>query len=169
MRILAFIALLFLSCTASAHDFYFAFAEIEYNELTQSFECSISASTHDLERLEDKIGFTIDQASEGDENAVKAAGVYIQKYFQIESNGNNVQFNFIGCEVALNGTMYFYLESEPFDLEDFTFDLKFDLLMNDFKEQQNKATVYFRNETYTHHFTQEARKNTFQLKQEETK
>ena len=38
------------SVTSFAHEFYFAYAELTYNELQQRFEGTIIFTTHDLER-----------------------------------------------------------------------------------------------------------------------
>jgi len=35
---------------SSAHDYYFAFAEVEYNEISKRFEGTIIFTTHDLEK-----------------------------------------------------------------------------------------------------------------------
>ena len=46
-----------------AHEYFFSFAEMEYNDITRKFEITISLTTHDLEKIyEKKGGETIDLA-----------------------------------------------------------------------------------------------------------
>jgi hypothetical protein len=41
----------FLSTIAEAHSYFFAFAEVEYNELNETFEATIIAAAHDVETV----------------------------------------------------------------------------------------------------------------------
>ena len=47
-RIVLFLALFFCS-HAYGHEYYFSFAELGYNDMSEKFEATLSVSTHDLE------------------------------------------------------------------------------------------------------------------------
>ena len=169
MRTVLFFIVTCVSNYGLSHDYYFAFAEIEYNEMNSRFECTVTASAHDIEPLQEKLGLFIDSLSDPHSLSATKAFEFLKNHFQISAETQNINMNLIGIEVMLNGTLNFYLESEEVKLNTGTFDLQFDLLMDVYAEQQNKATVYYRNETYTGHFLHETRTQTFQIHNEEIK
>lgn len=142
---------------AFSHDFFFAFAELEYNDISQQFEASVSVSSHDLERVFDENQWSIDDLELRDKNPDNFAAIseWLLEQFKISSNNKPVDFTIIGCEIELNGMIHFYLESTPTEVFN-TISVQFDLLMSDFPEQQNKLTLYYRDQTITQSFLQNA-------------
>lgn len=142
---------------AFSHDFFFAFAELKYNDISQQFEASVSVSSHDLERVFDENQWSIDDLEFRDKKPDNFAAIseWLLEQFKISSNNTRVDFTIIGCEIELNGMIHFYLESAPTEIFN-TISVQFDLLMSDFPEQQNKLTLYYRDQTITQSFLQNA-------------
>lgn len=142
---------------AFSHDFFFAFAELDYNDITQRFEATVSVSSHDLERIFAENEWSIDDLESFKSNTdnFKSISEWLLEQFQLSSNDRSIDISVIGCEVELNGMIHFYLESKPAELSE-SLTIKFDLLMSDFPEQQNKVTLYYRDQTITQSFLQNA-------------
>jgi len=83
-------------------------------------------------------------------------------HFSISTGSRECEFKLIGHEVHNNGSANFYFESKAVELGA-TIDFQFDLLMDQFQEQQNKITLYYRNKNYTFPFRYNQRKQTFKL------
>ena len=152
MKITLLILLCGLQSLAFGHDYYVAFAEVEYNDISQQFEATVSVSSHDLERIFDEKNWSIDalESPEKTEN-FDAITEWVLTQFVIRSGENAVDFTVIGCEVELSGMIRFYMESTPIDVSN-ALNVQFDLLMEDFPEQQNKLTLYYRDRTITKSF-----------------
>lgn len=138
------------------HNYFFAFAEVEYNDLTQKFEATISATAHDVEKALDG-AFVLDSVSAGVPSHTQAAESYLNERFSIFSGYDRTTFHVIGSEVQLNDVVFFYLESEKIDLHGMI-EVDFNLLMKEYPDQQNKITLYFRGRTFTATFLQNERK-----------
>lgn len=138
--------------TTHAHKFYFAFAEVEYNYFTQRFEATVTTTTHDIESALKKEGHQIGNLELLDSLEQGIVEHYLNDGLVISSNGAACTFSLIGYEVHLDGTTNYYLESTEVALND-TINVKFDLLMDTYSEQQNKITLYYKEETYTVSFT----------------
>jgi hypothetical protein len=160
-----FVLLLVNSKDIKAHPYFFAFAEVEYNELSQSLEATIIASAHDLENelKENKIISTaLDEARKNNKEYF-AINAFLNKHFCIHSVDSlslvtldsalppQLEFNLDGFEVLLNGEVQFYLSAKIAHSTD-QFYVKFDLLMDKFPEQQNKLTMRYRNSKNTFNF-----------------
>lgn len=128
-----------LSSSASAHAFYFAYAEVEYNEISQKLEATIECTSHDLEKaLSTNVGFRIDDGIS--ESEVIEIEEYVNATLSIKSIGEEKsRFNYIGMELSLNGVLYLYFESERIVLDN-TPKVLFSFLMDSLPEQQNKLT-----------------------------
>lgn len=152
MKITLLILVCSLQSLAFGHDYYLAFAEVEYNEISQKFEATVSLSSHDLERIFEEKNWSIDalESPEKTEN-FEAVTKWLLTQFVISSNEKDVCFNIIGCEVELSGMIRFYMESAPIELSS-ALNVQFNVLMQEFPEQQNKLTLYYRNQTITKSF-----------------
>ena len=157
--------ILFISSISFAHNYYFAFAEVEYNEMNRSLEATIIASAHDVEsvlRENDVISKSLDYAKKN-KKEYYAINDFINKIFSVyvadslsdfaldSSLPPQLEFVLDGFEVLLNGDIQFYLSTKiqnPIN----QFQIKFDLLMDKFPEQQNKLTFRFRNKKLTHNY-----------------
>jgi len=156
LKIVLLTLLLLSSIQLSAHEYFFAFAEVEYNDISQKIEATLSISTHDLEKAMRKQH--ADNADVFDDLSVlkknseeeRHLEAFLLKHFKISSE-NPCFLKMIGFEVQLNGLTYFYFESTSFQLEHkITF--TFDLLMNENELQQNKITFLYQGRSYTRPF-----------------
>ena len=157
---------LLLFSNAWSHDFYFSFAEMEYNVITKKVEMTLTVTTHDLERSLEADGREIDNIASLSEDESKLIESYLNKHFLLSSEGLQSRFRFIGHEVFLDGTSNFYFESEEIDLSGDVVIL-FDVLMESFPEQQNKLTFYYEDRTLTAAFTQLNKTQTLHLENNE--
>ena len=161
--ILVFI--LFVSSFTFAHTYYFAFAEVEYNEMNKSLEATIIASAHDVEsvlRENDVISKSLDYAKKN-KKEYYATNDFLNKHFSVYT-GDSLSFSTLdsslppqlefvmdGFEVLLNGDVQFYLSAKiQYPINQFY--VKFDFLMEKFPEQQNKLTFRFRDKKFTNNY-----------------
>jgi hypothetical protein len=133
------VCILFSTFTVSAHEYFFAFAEVEYKKTSGVIEATLIVTTHDFEKWLDNKGWSgKDLISSADDSlSIQFIEDEINKHFQISSDIHDlIGMNLIGYENQLIGTTQFYLtaEVEPVQL----FNFKFDLMMDLFPEQQNK-------------------------------
>lgn len=152
--------------SASAHDFYFSFAEMEYNDFTQKLELTIVVTTHDFERCLESQGGSIDNIASLSETEIDEIETYINKHFVLSSSDSKVDFKFMGNQVSLEGTTNLYFESKEVELEK-NFDVTFDALMETFEDQQNKLTFYYQGRTITSAFTPTEQTQTIQIEKNE--
>ncbi|MFT5861277.1 MAG: hypothetical protein ACI865_003399 [Flavobacteriaceae bacterium] len=149
---------------AYSHDYFFAFAEMDYNDITRQFESTLVISSHDLERVLNEKELSIDSLDGMTLNSDlhEELSSMISKHFQINSGDQQASFSLFGAELLLNGTVEIYLSSDPIDL-DGTIQIRFDLLMGKYPEQQNKLTLYHRDKTYTATFMRGTKSNNILL------
>jgi len=157
---LSFLMVFAFSVTSFAHEFYFAYAELTYNELQQRFEGTIIFTTHDLERTLEPKGSLIGKFEKLDETSaeLKLIEHYINEHFQInygcalDSNAVDAfcqsKFTLEGIVTQLNGTIECYVSSSAGALYN-PVQFKFDALMEQFPSQQNKLTFTYRNQKET--------------------
>ncbi len=148
IAVFAFFSVLY---SANAHEYYFAFGEVEYNAATKKLEISLEMSAHDLEFDMKKSGIVLDKHIEnqsGNADFKKQLETHLAKGFVISVDGSTIPLTVIGFDVMATGLLYVYLESEPVDLNK-TLTFKFDLLMESFPNQQNKVTFIRNNEKQT--------------------
>ena len=122
--------LIFLSFHALtfAHETYFAFAEMEYDDKCSCLEISITVSSHDLNEI----------AENDIENYKGLESALIDKK-QIKEITDNIILK--GFELNNDGNCYFFFKSEEIEPE--TINVRFDLFMGIYTEQQNK--IIYRN------------------------
>jgi hypothetical protein len=164
-RLILFLFFFLVSQTTFAHNYFFAFAEVEYNELNETFEATIIAAAHDVETVfieNGVISKSLDYAKKNkkeyyaiNEDLNKQFSIFISssKSELIEDETHYAQIELIldGFEVLLNGNVQFYLsaklKSPPTKIK-----IKFDLLMERFPDQQNKLTFRFRDKKLTYNY-----------------
>lgn len=139
IAVFAFISVLF---SANAHEYYFAFGEVEYNESSRKLEITLEISAHDLEFDMKKSGIVLDKHIENQTQNTdfkSKLAAHIKKGFGISAGDSPIPLKLVGFDVLPTGLLYVYMESEPLDLmRSLTF--TFDLLMESFPNQQNKVT-----------------------------
>jgi ABC-type proline/glycine betaine transport system ATPase subunit len=151
-----FVSALFLLTTTllSAHAYYFAFAELEYNELSSTFEGTIIVTTHDFEEaVKQKQAQTILLSKAAhDSSTFKILNTQLLDEFYIEYLGQKVNFNIIDFQLNNRGLTEIFVNSKPCKITS-EFLVNFSLLMNQFNEQENKLTFIFRGKKETFSFT----------------
>lgn len=175
MRKVFFILLVFSSSFSKswAHEFYFAYAELAYNEMNQKFEGTLIFTTHDLERALDPKGSRVGKLEQSDESSPIRGELeaYINKHLSIQygcaidSNTFDAmcytQFILEGISPALNGTIECYISTPAKLLYLPTYlglsystilIVQFDALFETFSGQQNKLTLIYRNQKETLNF-----------------
>jgi len=155
-----------LICTsAGAHDYFFAFAEVEYNLTTGKFEGTITVTTHDFENSMNGIRSKELPALETLKISDSLFSVYrneLKKKFKLNIQGATLPLEIVGHQVYMVGTTEFYFESDEVEFNsDFT--CTFDLMMNSYQEQQNKLTFIYGSNKETYTFFYNKRSNTIKL------
>ena len=136
-----FITLVILSFHALtyAHETYFAFAEMEYNNECSRLEISIKVSSHDLNSIaESQIeNFqSLESALTDKKQSTDIVANILLQGFQISQQQRFTQLFYEGFELNNDGNCYFFFRSEEIDNE--SINVRFDLFMNTYTEQQNK-------------------------------
>ena len=151
-QILTLVILSFHAITYS-HETYFAFAEIEYKDDCSCLEISIKVSSHDLNSIaENKIeNFqSLESALNDKKQITDIVENIIFQGFQISQHEKFTQLIYEGFELNNDGNCYFFFRSEEIDNE--SINVRFDLFMSSYTEQQNKL-IYRNsresNETYS--------------------
>lgn len=147
-----------------SHEYYFAFAEMEYNENTKCFELSLIVSTHDIEHwLKDK-GIQVKELEDhyADSSLQKEFENTLLKGFSISINNSSVPFQMIDYEVKKDGLTEFYFTSSPVETPSILL-AKFDLLMDQYPQQQNKLTVIYHSKKQTYPFLNTQREQKIEL------
>ncbi len=160
MKHTLFILFCAIQSVVYSHDYFFAFAEVEYNDITQQFESTIVISSHDLEIILKEKELSIDSLPSMNETSelYNELKMLLNEHFQISSGKISAEFNLLGGELLLNGMVELYMQSAPIKITQ-EIEIFFDLLMHKFPEQQNKITLYHRNNIYTATFMQGTKTN----------
>lgn len=139
MKGILILFLLFLSAFSFGHDTYFAFAEMEYDEDCSCLEISIKVSAHDLNSIAENqtknyLGLekTLN-SKEGNSNIIQQI---ILQGFEINQYQKKIVSFYEGFELNNDGDCFFYFKTEK--LEKGLIDIRFDLFMNTYLEQENK-------------------------------
>jgi hypothetical protein len=158
-----------------AHQFFFALAEIEYNEMAQKFEGSVVATAHDLEfalmnsyGLQTKLEKLTLESSE-----VKIIESYLNKFLTLrygcalDSNAIDAycsaDWSIESFQIMKNGTIELYF-SAPAKHVYTMIQVDFRFLTDVFPEQQNKLTFIYREVRKTLSFTKTQATHYFALK-----
>lgn len=149
VKVVLLVLSVFISGVAFSHDFFFAFAEVEYNDVSQRLEGTITVTTHDLELALQKQNILLKELDpkELTKEELKSVESYIFDHFSITQNTKAI-LHIIGFESLLNGISNFYFESETMEFSG-TAEITFDLLMDQFADQQNKISFIYRDRTRT--------------------
>lgn len=147
MKIFLLSIFLLFSLISSAHNYFFSFAEVNYNETSKKIETTIVATQHDIEDyLLEKFNIK-SELHQLDSTQLQIFTEYINSVFSITTSDNTTRFKCLGIESYLNGTAQIYLESQVINItEEISF--TFNLLMDKFDGQQNKITFKYKQETF---------------------
>jgi len=142
MKNIILIALIAISHLSFGHDFFYAFAEMEYKEECSCVEISLRVSAHDLNSIaesmiEDYKG--LERTLNDSEDEGQIVDKLIMKGFEISQGTKVIEMSYQGFEIFNDDECIFYFTSEGFKPE--TINVRFDLFMNQFSEQQNKLIL----------------------------
>ena len=141
------VILLFFSITqVFSHEFYFSFAEMQYNKELKRYEVSIRATGHDVEDFLKSKGEELPALEEciGNPIAENILEKYITQFYQVKVNDKAINFTLIGLEVNIKDEVIFYLKSNALEKPK-ALEITYDLLMDFFPDQQNKLTLFTEN------------------------
>ncbi|TSJ47750.1 DUF6702 family protein [Fluviicola chungangensis] len=150
-KLIAVFAFFFVLFSVNAHEYYFAFGEVEYNASTKKLEITLEMSAHDVEFDMKRSGTNLDKHIEDqvkNQAFKKNLETYLAQGFKISNGDLALSLTLIGFDVSPNGMLYAYLESAPVKL-DTKLTFCFNLLMESFPDQQNKITFIRNNEKQT--------------------
>lgn len=154
MKKALFICCILFASFSHAHDTFFAYAEVEYDDFSGKIEATISMTSHDLEKYLQERNIITKGLSVSLEDSVNQELISseILKYFQINVFGKRtdvlngiqaIELTLDGFELLRTGTIVFYYSAEIANHFDH-FEVKFDLFMDEFPEQQNKLHLIYR-------------------------
>lgn len=155
---------IFITNVSFSHEYFFAFAEMEYNDISSKFEITISVTTHDLEKVYEKnndVKLDLQEYKSNSETA-ELMITYFKQHFELKTEKATCKLNLIGFESNLNGTTNFYFESDEIDITP-KLSIKNDILMDEYPNQQNKITLYYQSKSYTYDFLSHERIKTIIL------
>ncbi len=157
MKQILFVLLLLSSTYSFSHDYFFAFAEVEYDEYNARVEATLVMTTHDFESYLKKNNIISKELSfyKNDSLVLKQVETEVLKHFSI-NNSSIGAFTLEGYEIELTGMIQVYLTA-PILSPSEGVDIQFDLLMDDFKEQQNKLTFIYRDQKTSYIYLQNKR------------
>jgi hypothetical protein len=157
------------------HQYFFAFAEVEYNEMGQKFEGSIVATAHDLE-LTLMNGYGLKNKLENiapNSPDLKIMENYLNRFLTLQY-GCSLDSNAVDAyctadwtiesfQLMKNGNIELYF-SAPAKHVYTLIQVDFRFLMDAFPEQQNKLTFIYRTDRETLSFTKAQSQQYFPLK-----
>lgn len=143
-----------------AHQYFFAYAEVEYNEKSAKLEATLTLTAHDFEaNLQKDLIITnpIDKAFlDSVELAEIEKRINQQLILTTEEKSNEIRwvsrFKIDGYHQLLNGNLEIYLSCDA-QIPISTIIVQFNLMMDHFPDQQNKLTFINKRKKSTLNFT----------------
>lgn len=162
--VLSLVLVAAVSFAARAHEYFFAFAEMDYNAASRCFEITLQGSAHDVEDVLNETGIEIKELEDYTTDKAMLAKLegFINGGFTITSGGVTPHLILSGYEVLPTGLVSFYLVSDAVDLNE-SVDIQFDWLMDALPKQQNKITLRYENQNYTAVFMPQQRRATIKF------
>ena len=156
---------LFSGFNSFAHQYYFGFAEVEYNRMDEQLQGTIILSAHDLEDvlLKKKVISSKFDKLGHDVATIEAMTQEIFKNFKCYHDGKEIALQGLDFFLTRNGLIEIYFKSENFTLGK-TLEFEFSSLMEEFPEQQNKITFILDSEKQTAVFLQDSRRRPLEIK-----
>ena len=150
--------------TTQAHEYFFAFAEVDYNKTESILEITVVSSAHETEDALNLSGIAIKELEDHytDKEMLAKLEKFVLDGFSLKNAGTNISLKLVGFEVNSRGMVEFYFKSEVIPSPT-SFDVEFDLLMDQFPNQQNKLLFNYNNKTTTAVFLANKRSETITL------
>ena len=140
MKLFIFLSFLTVfSLKSYSHDYYFAFAEMEINEKSNKLELTLIINNHDVEHWLKNTKFNLldtENKTLNDSLQVILSNKILSG-FSVQQSTIQLKLDFKGILVKKDGNIEFYFESETIRNTD-EVKVTFDLLMNEYEQQQNK-------------------------------
>jgi hypothetical protein len=155
MRIVLVLSISLLTSISSfAHEYFFGFAEIAYNPTEQAIEGTLILSTHDVEEWLQGRNIPVKELEDhvSDKKIIQQMASALFSELEIKNNGNVLSIRIIGYEVLPSGMTNFYFHSNKTQ-KPTRLDFKFNLMMKELPQQQNKITYLDNEKSYTAVFT----------------
>jgi hypothetical protein len=141
------------------HEYFFAFAEVEYSEKSARMEATLTLTAHDLEAYLQKTNRIInsleDAFADSKEFSSIEKAINAHFYFYEEDSNKHSKwvsyFKIDGHQILLNGNIEIYLSSEVLKPLS-NLNVQFNLLMDHFSDQQNKITFIHKRKKSTFNF-----------------
>ena len=151
--LILFSFLVFAHFTTKAHDYYFAFAEMELNEESQKLEVTLILNSHDIDHFLESTNYTLLDLEKPslEKNLNENLNNFLQSGFIISSNSIYYKLIFKGLLLKDDGNIEFYFESQK-KIESEEITISFDLLMDKYSQQQNKLIYLKELEKETYEF-----------------
>ncbi len=143
-----FTLLFFLLGNLYAHDYHFAYMELEYYPTEKVFQATLKVTAHDLAYITSrKYGkdFSLDNILKIDSLRTEIETLILNG-FSLFQNNQIVYFKVDGFELNDKGELSYYLSSEIVEQPD-NLSFSFPLLSSYFPDQQNKVD-YLKNGKY---------------------
>ncbi len=156
-----FLAFTCLTIAANAHEYFFAFAEVNYNSSESVLEATVISSAHETEDALNLSGIEIKELEDHYKDEAMKAKLekFVLSGFSMAQNDVNITFKLIGFEVDARGMVNFYFKSEKV-LAPTVYNVRFDMLMDQFPSQQNKILFTNNEKTITATFLANKRTDT---------
>lgn len=138
ISIFTFIILLFSAFSIDTHESYMSVTQMKYNAETNSIQCEMKLTAHDLEKALKLLSgkpVILDKPSLQISNN-KLMEQYVQSNFQVKINEIKTYITFVGYEVELNDNAWIYFEI-PCPKEIDNIELRNLVLTETFALQQN--------------------------------
>lgn len=157
-----FIFLLVLTLSAfraNAHQYFFAFAELEYNAIQEKFEGTLIFSAHDLEDVLMEKGIVNAKFDKvlHDSTTIASIGQELFRNFHLTHKTQKVTLIPVDFRITENGLLEFYFSSTKVQITE-AIDVEFSNLMDEFPQQQNKITFIYHGKKQTVAFLNDKRK-----------
>ncbi|MEL7339619.1 MAG: DUF6702 family protein [Bacteroidota bacterium] len=134
--------LLILPTLGFIHPFYFSLTQIDHNPQTNSLEITVKLFTGDIELALEAQGTGRMFLGEAQKEHIKA-DLYLERYlkqhFQLNVNGEAVQYEYLGKEVELDVVWCYVEVANVADVRKLV--IKNSLLVEEFEDQQNVVQV----------------------------
>ena len=148
-----------ISTYTFSHDFFFAHAELEYNEMGDRLECTLTFTTHDLEKQWLSLGKSslLFEKLLSDSSIAMEFSNFISHHFYVDlSDSQKTDFQIDGMESMTNGTTNLYMSLSLNGA--IPQHIYFDLLMDFYPQQQNKLIFIYRESKSSYVFLPDTRK-----------
>jgi hypothetical protein len=149
-QIIALFSVFLYSFQVVAHEYYFGFAEMQYNPVNKTLEATIVLTAHDLELVLEQKGIHLKnlELSEKDSLTISKVFSILGETFTVIVGNQKAIFKPLGFEVNRIGQINIYIFAENINLLN-SIDITFSTLMDSFPLQQNKLTFIHENNSYT--------------------